>query len=180
MRTKQPPTSVVTSNLRYIIMLRSPTAEQLRAVLAMNVNVTAESILNPTEDKAKVERALQKLFPSAPIEKTSKPDDSVVLRIHGSGLEFLSNLRSLIKQERIRSAARSILFSRARGQRISMYLNKQAAFVGRISFCEPVGESPLGPISIEIESLDPQSVIDFLASSPGQGFSREFRERRRR
>jgi predicted RNA binding protein with dsRBD fold (UPF0201 family) len=146
----------------------------------MSINVKAESMLNPTEDEAKVERALQKLFPAAPIERISKPNDLVVLRIHGSGLECLSNLRSLIKRERIRGAARSILFSGARGQRIHMYLNKQAAFVGRISFCEPAGESPLGPISIEIESPDPQSIIDFLASSPGQGFSQEFKERRRR
>ncbi len=146
----------------------------------MSVNVTAESLVNPTEDETKVERALLRLFPSAPIERISKPEDSLALRIHGTGLEFLSNLRSLIRQERIRSAARAILFSAARGHRIRIYLNKQAAFVGRISFCEPVGESPLGPISVDIESPDPQSVIDFLASSPGQGFGGEFRERPRR
>lgn len=146
----------------------------------MNVKVTAESNVTPTEDDAKVERALHKIFPSATIEKITRTDDTVVFTVHGSGVEFLSTLRSLIKQEQIRTAARSILFSSTRGERIRVYLNKQAAFVGRVSFCEPVGESPLGPISIEIESSDTQSVIDFLASTPGHGFNRRLTERRRR
>jgi predicted RNA binding protein with dsRBD fold (UPF0201 family) len=52
------------------------------------------------------------------------------------------------------------------GNQIRFYLNKQAAFVGRVSFCEPVGESPLGPISIRIEAMDPLRVVNFLASIP--------------
>ncbi len=134
----------------------------------MNVEITAESTVNPTEDHAKVERALHNIFPSAPIVKISKSDDAVILKVHGNSLEFLATLRNLIKQERIRSAARAILLSRTRGGRTYLYLNKQAAFVGRVSFCDPVGESPLGPISIEIESADPQLAIDFLASKPGE------------
>jgi predicted RNA binding protein with dsRBD fold (UPF0201 family) len=31
-----------------------------------------------------------------------------------------------------------------------------------------MGESPLGPISIQVEAADPYLVIDFLASKPGQ------------
>jgi uncharacterized protein len=145
----------------------------------MDANVTAESVVNPTEDEEKVERALHNLFPSEPIHKTSTHGNEVVLKIQGDGLTFLSTLRNLIRQERIRTAARSVLFSRTDGQRIRIYLNKQAAFVGRVSFCEPTGESPNGPISIEIESSDPQSVIDFLAS-PGPGLSQEYVGRRRR
>lgn len=144
----------------------------------MKVRVTAESMVNPTEDEAKVERALRNVFPSEPMQKTTSQSDVVVLRIRGDDLDFLSTLRNLIRQERIRSAARSILFSRTRGERIRIYLNKQAAFVGRVSFCEPAGESPHGPISIEIETPDATAVIDFLASSPGQGFSRERQGRR--
>ncbi len=133
----------------------------------MDVKVTAESVVNPTEDEAKVERALRSIFPSGPVEKTAMQGDVSVLRISGAGLDSLSTLRNLVRRERIRSAARSVLLTRSRGQRIRIYLNKQAAYVGRVSFCEPQGESPHGPISIEIEASDPQSVIDFLASTPG-------------
>ncbi len=146
----------------------------------MDLKVTAESVVNPTEDEAKVERALRNIFPSGPMQKTTMQGDASVLRISGTELDSLSNLRNIVKQERIRSAARSVLLSGFRGQRIRIYLNKQAAYVGRVSFCEPEGESPHGPISIEIETSDPQSVIDFLASAPAQGFGLEAMRRRKR
>jgi predicted RNA binding protein with dsRBD fold (UPF0201 family) len=136
----------------------------------MSAIVSAESLVNPTEDQSKVERALHNIFPSAHIERTDLADDVVKLEVHGNSLEFLSTLRSLIKQERIRSAARSILLRGTRGTHIRFYLNKQAAFVGRVSFCQPEGESPLGPISIEVETADISRVIDYLASIPGQSF----------
>jgi hypothetical protein len=127
----------------------------------MSVRVTVESAVKPTEDETKVERALHNVFPSARIERAAV-SDSLRLMIHGNGLEFLSTLRNLIKQERIRNAARRILSGSTRGQRIHVYLNKQAAFVNRISFCEAEGESPLGPISIMIEAANPEGVVDYL------------------
>jgi predicted RNA binding protein with dsRBD fold (UPF0201 family) len=136
----------------------------------MSATVHAESLVNPTEDQSKVERALHNIFPSARIEKTNLADDVVKLEVHGNSLEFLSTLRSLIKQERIRTAARSIILRGTRGTHIRFYLNKQVAFVGRVSFCQPEGESPLGPISIEVEAADVSRVIDYLASMPGQSF----------
>lgn len=132
----------------------------------MSAIVTADSLVNPTEDRSKVERALHNIFPTAQIKRTNLADDVIRLEVRGDGLMFLGALRSLIKQERIRSAARSVLFSGTRGSHIGFCLNKQAAFVGRVSFCEPVGESPLGPISIRVETDDAFRVIDFLAAKP--------------
>jgi predicted RNA binding protein with dsRBD fold (UPF0201 family) len=60
-----------------------------------------------------------------------------------------------------------------------MYLNKQAAFMGRVSFCAPVGESPHGPISIEVETEDMQTVIDYIAANPREGPVSDFRRRRK-
>lgn len=131
----------------------------------MSVRVTVESTVNPTEDEAKVERALHNVFPSARIERTAV-GDSLKFSIHGEGLEFLSTLRNLIKQERIRNAARRLLSGNTRGERIHVWLNKQAAFVDRISFCEPEGESPLGPISIVITAANPELVVDYLTLRP--------------
>ena len=141
----------------------------------MNVTITAKSIVNPTEDEAKVQRALRNLFPSASLVRTSSPEDHVTLRFRGEGIDSLSTIRNLIRQGRIRSAARSILLSRARSGRIQFWLNKQVAFVGRISFCESEGESPHGPVTVEIEAPDVQMVIDYLASehrqTPGGRFT---------
>jgi predicted RNA binding protein with dsRBD fold (UPF0201 family) len=136
----------------------------------MLVRVFAESIVNPTEDEIKVEHALRNIFPSAKLQRNAISEGTVILKAQGEGFEFLGTLRNLIKQERIRTAARSILLGRTRGKHLRFCLNKQAAFVSRISFCEPTGESPLGPISVAIETEDPDAVIDFLAARPGQSF----------
>ena len=146
----------------------------------MSLTVAAKTPVQPTEDEAKVERALLKLFPSAKIDRTAGPDETVILSIRGNGLEPLANLRNLIKQDRIRSAARAVLIRNTRGRRIQICLNKQAAFMGRVSFCEPVGESPHGPISIELDCDDTQSVINYLASPPNLGLDAEVIQRPRR
>ena len=145
----------------------------------MNVKVTAEAAVEPTEDEKKVERAILKLFPSGRSERRVEEDVAIGLVVHGSGLEFLSSLRNLIRQERIRTTARAIFMRSSQDPVLHIHLNKQAAFMGRISFCAPIGESPHGPISITIESDEMQSVIDYLAANPPGSTNSEVRRRRR-
>ena len=142
----------------------------------MSMRVSAEALLNPTEDESKVKRALLNIFPDAKVEKVSKADGIVRMRLNGSGLKFLANFRSLIKQERIRGAARKVILAGIEGERIMIYLHKQAAFAGRVSFCAPFGESPQGPISIRIDTATPEVVVDYLASQHGQAGFQRFRE----
>jgi predicted RNA binding protein with dsRBD fold (UPF0201 family) len=146
----------------------------------MILEVRAEAEVRSTEDQTKVERALLKLFPSGRIQKDVKSDGAIFVSVHGSGFDFLSNLRSLIKQERIRTAARAILLRKLREPPLRIYLNKQAAFMGRVSFCEPEGESPHGPVAILIDSTDYQQVIDYLASPIKPTLEGESRQGRRR
>ena len=146
----------------------------------MTVTVSAEAAVEPTEDEKKVERALLRLFPSGRVEKKDEQGSTVGLMMHGTGLEFLSALRSLIRQDRIRSTARVIFLRSARERILRFYLNKQAAFMGRVSFCAPVGESPHGPISIFVESEDMQPVIDYLAANPAAAAGSSVRRQRGR
>ncbi len=136
----------------------------------MSVSIKAEAMVVPTEDEAKVERALHNIFPTVRVERVQTQDGQVHLRIQAYNLGALSTLRNLIRQERIRSAVRSLLRARSKGERVHMFLNKQAAFAGHVSFCEPTGESPNGPISIEIDSAQMEPVIDFLASNPNEDY----------
>jgi len=140
--------------------------------------VTAEASVEPTEEEKKVERALLKLFPSGRPEKRVEESITVGLIMRGSELEFLSSLRNLIRQERIRNTARAIFLRGLRDNVLRIYLNKQAAFMGRVSFCAPVGESPHGPISILLESKDMPSVIDYLAGIPVQSSKTDVRRKR--
>ena len=141
----------------------------------MSVRITAEASLNPTEDESKVRRALLNIFPEGKVEKIRRGDEVQMVRVNGSGLNFLASFRSLIKQDRIRDTARRVLSVGTEGERIMIYLHKQAAFAGHLSFCLP-DESPLGPITIRIYSASPESVIDYLASKHGQDGFQRFRE----
>jgi len=133
----------------------------------MSIRILAEANLNPTEDEAKVKRALLNIFPDARTVKITKPDGGELIQLSGSNVNFLDTFRRLIKQERIRDTARKVFSARTESHRIMIFLHKQAAFAGHVSFCAPVGESPQGPITIRIESEIPESVVDYLTAKHG-------------
>jgi len=141
----------------------------------MTVRITVETPVNPTEDEDKVIRSLHNIFPETSVQRI-RLDNGMKVRLTGNGLSFLATLRSLIKQDRIRSAARAVILRRTEEGRIEFYLNKQAAFAGRASFCGPIGESPQGPIRVEIISDNTLSVVDYLAAIPGQAGYQRFHE----
>jgi len=78
------------------------------------------------------------------------------------GTEGLTKLYNLLRRERIRDAARSIMFRGLEGNTITFYLNKQVAYAGHLSFSELTGESPLGPIKVTITCDNPRELIDWL------------------
>jgi hypothetical protein len=129
------------------------------------VKARIETTLNPTEDPEKVLRAIRNLFPNCTpgIVRT----DERHAKFEGSlnGLEDLDNLKSLLRQEAIRDAARKLLFRSVSGSSIVVHLNKQAAFAGKASFCEQYDESPLGPIILTMTAESPEQLIDWLAPS---------------
>jgi len=124
-----------------------------------------EAPLNPTEDPEKVLRAIRNLFPKC--SPTIARTDERHAKFEGSvaRLEDLDNLKSLLRQEAIRDAARKLLFKSVSGSSIVVHLNKQAAFAGKASFCERYDESPLGPITLTITTENPEQLIDWLAPS---------------
>ena len=124
-----------------------------------------ETPLNPTEDPEKVLRAIRNLLPNCTptisrIDERHEKFEGAVAR-----LEDLDNLKSLLRQEAIRDAARKLLFKSISGSSIVVHLNKQAAFAGKASFCEHYDESPLGPITLTITTENPEQLIDWLAPS---------------
>lgn len=129
-----------------------------------SIKVKAETEIKPTEDPDKVRRAIQNLILNPTIE-TAQICNGALLIAKAEGEDGLSNLHTLLRQERIRDAARKLLFRGLHGKTITFCLNKQVAYVGRISFCKPSAESPLGPIKIEIICNDPVALIDWLAPS---------------
>jgi hypothetical protein len=126
------------------------------------VTVLAETEINPTESQEKVETAVRNVL--ARVSITIKPQGKGrVLTAEASRQDSLVKLRSLLRTDRIRDAARKALFHSIRGNTISFCLNKQVAFAGHISFSEETAESPLGPIRVTITSHNPRQLIEWLA-----------------
>lgn len=126
------------------------------------VHTTITVKVNPTEDPEKVKKAVQNIFPASSFEEVSqKKGILLTAKIEGRG--GLSKFYNLLRQERILDAARTIMLRGINGNEITFYLNKQVAYVEHISFCEPLGESPLGPIKVEMTCENTRDLIDWLA-----------------
>jgi len=123
-----------------------------------NVKLLVQAEVNPTEDPEKVITAINRVFGELELEVEEE-----LITGKGEGLEPLRKFHDLLRREMILDAARAVLLRGLRGNTITFHLNKQVAYVGHISFSQPVGESPLGPIRVEIICDDPRGLIDWLA-----------------
>ena len=107
----------------------------------------------PTEDPEKVKQAVLNLFPGSEIEGAeggffARCDSTERFK------EVLWNLRIL-------DTARAVLLRGMRENRTSFSLNKQVAFVGKVSFVqEPM---PLGSIDVVVEDEHLDELIDSIA-----------------
>jgi len=128
-----------------------------------DVEIEAEAFIYPTEDPEKVEKAIKTIFPTCSMTLENPSEEIRLLRAREHGKEALISLQSLLRQDRIRDAARSVLMSGISNNMIIFHLNKQVAFVGHISFSMPNAESPLGPITVRIRCEDPIGLVEWLA-----------------
>lgn len=126
------------------------------------VEVRIEAEVNPTEDEAKVKRALENAFGNLQFELKPLKRGGILIARTG-GKDGLTKLHNLLKRERIRDAARAVMFKGLSEHSIVFYLNKQVGYAGHVSFSQPFGESPLGPIKVDIQCHDPVQVIDWLS-----------------
>jgi predicted RNA binding protein with dsRBD fold (UPF0201 family) len=123
------------------------------------IKIQAE--VHPTEDVAKVQQAIENIFPGVNF-KEIKREKKKFLVASGEDLSVLAKFAYLMKREKIRDASRKALYHGVTGNTITFFLNKQVAFAEHISFCEPFGESPLGPIKVQILTETPRKIIEQL------------------
>jgi uncharacterized protein len=126
------------------------------------VTVYAETEVYPTEDVEKVKAAVDKVLGNAAITVTPAQNGST-LKAQAAGKDTLIKLRTILRQDRVRDAARKLFFKSTRGNKITFYLNKQVAYAGHVSFSEETAESPLGPIKFTIETDEPERLVEWLA-----------------
>jgi len=129
------------------------------------IEVYIEAMIHPTEDPEKVKKAIENIIWNAEFEvKPLKHGSLLVAR--AKSLDSLTKIYNLLQRERIRDAARAVLFNGLDQKSVTFYLNKQVAYVGHLSFSEPEAESPLGPIKVQIRCDNPRQLIEWLTSKP--------------
>ena len=121
-----------------------------------DVQVVVEVEVNPTEDLEKVKKTITNFFPTASIAVTPGERKRLLVAT-AEGMKGLTEFSSRLRQERILAAARRVFRRGTEGKYITFFLNKQVAYVQRISFCNPYGESPLGAIEVKIRCDDPKN-----------------------
>ncbi len=133
----------------------------------MRITVWVE--IRPSEDIEKVKKAVLNLV-SPTIINFEKIGDKTYLVASAASCRALYKLRDLIKKQEIEDSARLVL---TRGiiseKKIVIHVNKQAAYVGHLSFVTEEKESPLGPITIIIETDRVRQLIDWLAPRTVRG-----------
>jgi hypothetical protein len=126
------------------------------------ISVQIEAEINLTENPERVKLAVENVFGQVRFEIQARKRGGTLLA-RTTGTEGLTKLYDLLRREHIRNAARSVMFKGLEGNTITFYLNKQVAYAGHLSFSEPTGESPLGPIRVTITCDNPRELIDWLA-----------------
>lgn len=117
------------------------------------VEVVASARWYPTEDIERVRRCLLNIFPGAELRQD---EDTVT-----AATCDLARFKELIRNHRILDSTRAVMLRGMTEGEIAFRLNKQAAFVGKISFAE--GNAPLGHIDVVIRGDELEALIDDVA-----------------
>jgi predicted RNA binding protein with dsRBD fold (UPF0201 family) len=125
--------------------------------------VEAEVEVRPSEDIEKVKTALSKVLTGS-IDTVQTGQNRFILRLNSNQRSSLEKLKMIIQRDRIRTAARAVLNRHMQGETLEVFLNKQVAHAGHVSFSQPEGESPLGPIRLVIRASNLPDIVDWLTS----------------
>ncbi len=123
------------------------------------VEVLASARLYPTEEAERVRRCLLNLFPEAVLEE----DEGTMM----AKTDDLSRFKEIIRNHRILDSTRAVMLRGMTEDGIMFQMNKQAAFVGKISFVE--GNAPLGHIEVIIKGDELEALVDDIAPKTVDG-----------
>lgn len=114
----------------------------------------------PSEDPEKVRSAIEKLFPDAEVTEVDGGFEAKA--------DNLDRFSKQIRKQKILDTTRSVMMRGRRGSlRTTFHLNKQVAFMGKVSFTEE--RAILGTIKVRVEDEDIEALIDAVAPETVDG-----------
>ena len=115
--------------------------------------------VRPTERVEKVVLAMEKIFPGLIMDIRGDRIDAY------DGPDALQTFHKLLREQRILDTARFVMLAGSVGDAVQFRLNKQAAFMGKVSF--PPNEEPLGSLHVQIKGG--KRIVDWLAPKTENG-----------
>jgi len=132
------------------------------------MRVIVEVEVRPTENEEKVKRAVLSIIRPTNLRIEELYEGFKLIRAECTSVECLEPLREIARRQQAEPALRSYLNKYRHGNKITLLLHKQAAYVEKLSLIDSERESPLGPIKLEIECTSGEELkelIDYLAGS---------------
>lgn len=121
------------------------------------VTISLSANINPSEDMEKVREALSNIIPM------NYSFDGGMLNARTEDLEALTNVYEKIRAKRSLGVLRRLLLKGMGDDSSTILLNRQAAYVGSVVFCETEMEGPLGPLTLVVKADKIMNFIDWLA-----------------
>jgi predicted RNA binding protein with dsRBD fold (UPF0201 family) len=122
-----------------------------------SISITMHTKKNKTEDKERILQALKNVIDM----KYSVENDRIIGKT--DSYKDLETIYNIIRDKQIIPVVRRLLRKNAKNNKTRVYINKQAAFVNNIVFCDRADESPLGPIVVTIKTNNVEEFIDWIS-----------------
>ena len=126
-----------------------------------NINCKIEmfSSINLSEDPNKIKTAISNIFPNSILK-----NENFSIHALSNDLNSLEKIYEIIHAKQSKKTYKRNLEKNLENNTTWFYLNKQAAFAGKIAICEEADESPLGPIQVILKSNDIERLIAWITS----------------
>jgi predicted RNA binding protein with dsRBD fold (UPF0201 family) len=124
--------------------------------------VELRAAVAPSEDPLKVLTAMQWILGGDCDYSLARSRTSI--RLLSNSPRCLQRLHDQLRDRHVRDAARRLMLRLLDGSKLTIMLNRQAATAEVVALCTSATESPLGPLTMEVESDDPQQLIDWLTA----------------
>jgi len=121
------------------------------------VEISLSAKINPSEDMAKVSKALSNIIAA------SYSFEGGMLKGYTQDIAALTNIYEKIRAKRTLRVLRRLLLRGMDDDSSKILLNRQAAYAGSVVFCETEMEAPLGPLTLVVKADKIMSFIDWLA-----------------
>ncbi|GBC68743.1 hypothetical protein HRbin01_00428 [archaeon HR01] len=119
-----------------------------------------EAPLSCTEDPEKVLKAVSNIFPGLNLEKT---EDSVKGKT--DELRALDRVRMQLRSRRIRLSARALMEKGLTASSLVFYLDRQAAYAGRVAIWDPSDRYSISPIIVKISGSKTEEILEWLTGT---------------